>query len=181
MRVPSLAALSAAAISAPLLAAAVVLPATAENPGAPPIAVDLLTPRSSFTDNVSIKVRVKLDGHHTQVVNLRDPSRLAVARITVQPGARFPLHRHPGPVIVTVVEGQLTYVDPGKCVERVYPAGTAFVDTGSDVHAAYGSSPQVTTLIATFLAVPETGPLTITQGVQPPTNCTESSTFSAPR
>jgi hypothetical protein len=73
---------------------------------------------------------------------------------------------------VNVVAGELTYVDPDECVERVYPAGTAFVDTGSDVHSAFGSSTQVTTLIATFFAVPATGPLTIPEAVQAPTSCT---------
>ena len=171
MRTGPLAALSAAAISIPLIAAATVLPASADGHAPPPIAVELITPRSSFTDDVSVKFKIKHDGHGTRVVDASDPSRVAVARITVQPGARFPLHTHPGPVIVNVVEGELTYVDPDECVERVYAAGTAFVDAGSDVHAAYGSSTQVTTLIATFFAVPATGPLTIAEGVQAPTNC----------
>lgn len=170
MRTRSLAALSAAAISIPLIAAATVPAASADSHAPPPIAVELLTPRSSFTDDVSVKFKIKHEGQSTQVVNLSDPSRVAVARITIQPGARFPWHEHPGPVVVNVVEGALTYVDD-ECVESVYPAGTAFADSGSDIHSAFGSSAAETILIVTFFAAPETGPLTITAGVQAPTNC----------
>jgi hypothetical protein len=35
-----------------------------------------------------------------------------------------------GPVVVNVVSGELTYVAADDCVEREYPAGTAFVDPG---------------------------------------------------
>lgn len=164
------AALGAAALAIPLIAAATVLPpASAESHGPPQIASEMLTPRSTFTDDLSVRLKIK-DDHGNRHAQLKDPSQTAVARITVQPGARFPLHHHPGPVIVNVAEGELTYVDE-HCAERVYPKGTAFVDTGADVHAAYESSGQVTTLIATFLGAPAEGLLTIPEAVQPPAPC----------
>src|SRR5687768_14677805 len=55
----------------------------------PAILVEPLTPRSVFTDDVSGQFRIKLDGQGTEVVNMRDPSRTLVAKITVQPGAQF--------------------------------------------------------------------------------------------
>lgn len=131
-----------------------------------PIALEPLGARASFPDDVSIKLKVKPEGSGTSVVHLRDASCVAVVRIVVQPGARFPLHTHPGPVVVSVAEGGLTYVVAATCQERVYPAGTAFVDTGTDVHSAYGSSPGVTTLFATFLSAPATGPLTLPEADQ---------------
>jgi quercetin dioxygenase-like cupin family protein len=160
------AALGAAALTVPLITAATVMPASAESPAPAPIAVELLTPRSAFTDDLTLQLKVKGD-HGNRNVRLKDPSLTAVARIIVQPGARFPLHQHPGPVIVNVARGELTYVDE-HCAERVYPAGTAFVDTGTDVHSAFGSSSQPTTLIATFLGAPAVGPLTVPEGVQVP-------------
>ncbi len=71
-------------------------------------------------------------------------------------------------MVVSVVSGEVTYVVADGCEEHVYPAGTAFVDTGEEVHTAFGSSTGVTTLIATFFGVPETGPLTIPQAVHGP-------------
>ncbi len=161
-----LAALGAVAVSISLIAGLTVVPASASNHAPAPIVLEPLTPRSTFTDDVSVKFKIKQDGHGTQVVNLRDPSRVLVARITIQPGARFPWHTHPGPVVVNVTEGQLTYVDSDGCEERVYPAGSVFVDAGNHVHSAYGTSSGVTTLIATFFDVPATGPITIPEPVQ---------------
>jgi quercetin dioxygenase-like cupin family protein len=86
-------------------------------------------------------------------------------RITVDEGARINWHTHPGPVIVTVQAGELTYVNADDCVHRKYRAGTVFLDPGQgNVHAAYNSFAGETILVATFLGVeedatvPTTGP-----------------------
>jgi hypothetical protein len=87
--------------------------------------------------------------------------------ILVQPGAQFPWHQHAGPVIVTVAAGELVYVEADDCVHRSYPAGTVFVDPGNSTHSAFNPTSGVTRLIATFFDVAATGPLTLTQGVEP--------------
>ena len=52
------------------------------------------------------------------------------------------------------------YVGADDCVEREYPAGTAFVDLGhGDVHTAFNATDDVTVLVATFFEAPEAGPL----------------------
>lgn len=136
--------------------------------GPPPIEVTPVTPRSIFKDDVSLQLRVKLDGRRTNVLNVADPSHIVVARITAQPGAQFPWHTHPGPVMVTVANGEVTYINANDCVERVYPAGTSFVDPGyGNVHTAFNSHDGVTELYAVFLDAPSTGPLTITENVTP--------------
>lgn len=48
-------------------------------------------------------------------------------------------HTHPGPAIVTIVTGALTYEDagPNACRQRTYTAGNGFVDPGfGHVHRA---------------------------------------------
>jgi hypothetical protein len=149
----------------------VALPSAADDPPAP-ITVEPLTPRSEFTDDVSGQLRVKLDGQQTTVLNMKDPSRVVTAKITVQSGAQFPWHTHAGPVIVNVVQGELIYVNAGDCVERPYPAGTLFVDPGrGNVHTAFNPTGAETIVMATFFEAPESGPLTITEGVEAPENC----------
>lgn len=167
---------TAAALTAGLagltLAGGALLPSASGVAPAPPIVVEPLTSRSTFTDDVSLQVRLKLDGQRTTVINVARPSRTVVARITAQTDAQFPWHSHPGPVLVTVVTGELTYVNANDCVERVYPAGTTFVDPGrGNVHTAFNSADHVTELIATFYEVPAQGPLTITAGVSAPEDC----------
>jgi quercetin dioxygenase-like cupin family protein len=138
-----------------------VLPSAAQEPP-PPIAAEPLTPRSVFPDNVSLKVKIKLDGGATKVVTVRDPSRTVTAKYTIQPGAQFPWHSHSGPVVVNVVQGTLTYLDADTCAEHTYSAGEAFVDPGQGhVHTAYNPTGGVTILVATFFAAPASGPLLI--------------------
>ena len=163
------AALAAAALIAVVVIGANALPSTAQQQP-PPIGVELLTDRAVFTDNVDLKIKNKLDGKATEVTNLKNPSRTVTARFTVQPGAVFGWHTHPGPVVVNVVEGELTYVAADDCVERDYPAGTAFIDAGGDhVHNAFNPTDGPTVLVATFFGMPETGPVTIQR--PPPADC----------
>jgi predicted metal-dependent enzyme (double-stranded beta helix superfamily) len=141
-------------------------PSGADEPAAP-ITGEPLTQRHVFTDDVAVQVRDKPGGRPTEVVNLRDASRMAVVRITIQPGARFPWHTHPGPVLATIVGGDddvpFIYIYPDDCVERPYAVGEAFVDPGGgNVHMAYNpSEDEETVVIATFLGVPEEGALTL--------------------
>jgi len=149
-----------------LLALTATAPSRADTPV--PISVELLTGRAPFTDDVSAQFKVKLDGKGTNVMNMADPSLTVVAKITIQPGARFPWHTHPGPVIVNVASGELVYQMAHDCVERSYPSGTAFIDPGRGmVHTAFNPTAAPTVIIATFFEVPAAGPLTITEGVTP--------------
>jgi quercetin dioxygenase-like cupin family protein len=169
MRRKRVAAVAAGALIAVLSIGASVMPSGAQQPP-PPIATEFLTGRAAFTDDVDLKLKFKLDGTATEVVNAKDPSRTVVARFTVQPGAQFPWHTHPGPVIVNVTEGELVYVAADDCVERAYPAGTAFVDPGhGHVHTAFNPTDDVTVLVATLFEAPEQGPLLIP--VEAPADC----------
>jgi quercetin dioxygenase-like cupin family protein len=93
--------------------------AQADPPKPPtPIAIDVLTPRAAFTDDVAIQTRLKLDGRGAEVIKAADPSHIVTARITVQPDAQFPWHTHHGPVFVTVVQGEMTSLSSKDCVGR---------------------------------------------------------------
>jgi quercetin dioxygenase-like cupin family protein len=136
----------------------------------PPVAIEVLTPRAVFTDHVKMRVRVKAPGRHREFVKVSNPSRIVTTRVTVQPGAQIPWHTHPGPVFVTIAEGELTYVSSDHCNSRRYTAGNAFVDPGhGHVHTAYNSGKTVTVFLATFFEAPETGPISIPADA--PANC----------
>ena len=136
-------------------AAAAVAPASLAIQAPVPIAVESLTGRNDFTDNVAVQVRAKPDGRPTAVVNLQDASKIAVLRFTIQPGVRFPWHSHPGLVMVSVTQGELIFVHADDCIRRPYPTGTAFVDPGfGHVHYAFNPTSGETIIVATFLGVP---------------------------
>ena len=147
------------------------LRATTE-PTPEPIAVELLTPRSTFTDGVAVDIEVTLDGQVAHQLDIDDPTHTVVAKITAQPGARFPWHTHAGPVIVNIAQGELVYIQASDCIERHYAASTVFVDPGrGNVHTAYNASDGETIFFATFFEAPADGPLTITEGIETPTDC----------
>lgn len=144
------------------LIAGVILPLAAQV-APPPIAPEVLTPRSIFTDDVDLKIKIKQERGRTVVVNTKDPSRTVVVRFTVQPGAKFDWHSHRGPVVVNMVQGSLVYVSAEDCSQREYPAGTAFVDPGhGHVHSAFNPLTEgETVFVATFFEAPAAGPLLI--------------------
>jgi quercetin dioxygenase-like cupin family protein len=138
-------------------------PAHADPTTPTPVAVEVLTPRAAFTDDVAMQTRLKLAGHGTDVIKSADASRVVTTQVTVQPGAQIPWHTHHGPVFVTIAEGELTYVGSEDCVGRRYAAGTAFVDPGhGHVHMAYNSGKTVARFVAMFFEVPDgTAPISI--------------------
>jgi len=139
-------------------------------PEPPPVAIEVLTPRAVFTDDVAMQVRLKVDGQETDVINSSDASRILTTKVTVQPGAQIPWHTHHGPVFVTIAQGELTYVSSEDCVSRRYAPEQAFLDPGhGHVHTAYNSGTTVTQFFATFFEVPETGPISIP--ADPPVGC----------
>lgn len=128
------------------------LPTAADHgPAHSPIQTEMLV-NVPFSDPLDVKMKTQTAGH-THVVHTRDPSNVVMVKITVEPGAQFPWHVHNGPVLVAVKEGALVYVDATECEDRVYAAGSAFVDTGNHVHSAYNPGDTPTVLYATFLGV----------------------------
>jgi quercetin dioxygenase-like cupin family protein len=56
----------------------------------------------------------------------------------VAPGGSFGWHSHPGPSLVIVKAGTLTFYEASDptCTPSVHTAGDAYVDEGTDVHTA---------------------------------------------
>lgn len=119
-----------------------------------------LTQRAPFDGTVSARVRQELDGLSPHVVELEDASNLVVVEFTIQPGAVFPWHTHPGTVLINVTQGELVFVFAEDCRQRPYRAGMALIDPGNTVHTAFNpGTSEETVVIATLLGVPEEGPL----------------------
>jgi quercetin dioxygenase-like cupin family protein len=160
---PVLGAVGAAGIT---LAVAVVAlsPRAVGGVGPDPItAVPIGGERTVLTDDVGIDIRLGVEGREELLIEYSDASHVAVVEITVQPGAAFPWHTHPGTALAGLQDGELIYVYADDCVERSYPAGTMFIDPGGDnVHMAF--NPSYTTaavVVVTFIGVPAEGGLTL--------------------
>ena len=76
-------------------------------------------------------------------------------------------HTHPGPAVVTVASGSLTFED--ACLRRTYPAGTGFVDEGfGHVHRAV-AGPDGADFYVTYL-LPHGAPNQLIP-TDPPSSC----------
>ncbi len=63
-------------------------------------------------------------------------STVTVVENDVDPGGSFGWHSHPGPSLIVVKSGTLTFYDSDDptCSPVVHSAGDAFIDAGTDVH-----------------------------------------------
>jgi quercetin dioxygenase-like cupin family protein len=72
-----------------------------------------------------------------------EPINIVVRRHDYAAGASTGWHQHPGPIFITVTQGQLTYYeyDDPTCTPHVITAGHGFVDTG-DGHIVRNETDQ---------------------------------------
>lgn len=112
--------------------------------------------RGAFADEVDIKF--KISGDEAAVLHVPRAQETVVQSIDIAPGGHTGWHSHPGPVVVVVASGQLTFYssDDPTCTAKVYTAGQAFVDSGQGhVHIARNEQQdQNTRLLATYFDVP---------------------------
>lgn len=75
-----------------------------------------------------------------------DGADVFVQHVRLGPGEATGWHTHPGPAIVAIAAGSLTYQDagPNACRQRTYEAGNGFVDPGfGHVHRAIAGAAGV--------------------------------------
>jgi quercetin dioxygenase-like cupin family protein len=84
------------------------------------------------------------------------PFNLVQSRLHFGPGAATPFHRHPGQVVVTVLEGENTFTMSG--LERVYRAGESFVEQPNEPNQARNAGSSPMSVMATYL-LPAGAPL----------------------
>jgi quercetin dioxygenase-like cupin family protein len=87
---------------------------------------------------------------------------VATARVTLPTGSTSGWHSHPGPTVVTVTKGILTFISH-DCVRHRLMPGDTFVENGGPHHVGrlnnwYGAPGEIT---VTFFAPPGADPLTI--------------------
>jgi quercetin dioxygenase-like cupin family protein len=94
--------------------------------------------RASFVDPTDLKFKVK--GQNGQeVINVNNARETVMQQIVIAPGGNTGWHSHPGPVVVLIKSGQMSFYDGDDptCTARTYSAGQAFIDSGQGhVHIA---------------------------------------------
>jgi quercetin dioxygenase-like cupin family protein len=127
--------------------------------------------RGSFADPTDIKLKIKT-AQGQEVINVNNAQETVVQKITIAPGGHTGWHSHPGPVVVVIAQGAISFYDgeDPTCAPRVYTAGKAFVDSGQGhVHIARNEGFENLVLLATYFDVPTGGAFRI--DVPAPGNC----------
>jgi len=114
------------------------------------------------------------DGFDVEIM-AKDSTDIAVSNVVVAPGGTSGWHSHPGPVLVIVKTGTITFYRAGKhggqngddanghngpneptCSRTDYPAGSAFVEVPAPGHVMLAKNEGSTeaTVTATYFAPP---------------------------
>lgn len=124
--------------------------------------VKVLAPHAPFQDDLAAQFRLKFaeGDRKTHVKNLDDASTMIVAEVSwLEAGSTTGWHRHPGLVLVSMVEGAIEVVWEDDCTPQVYTAGDGWLDPGL-IHTATAIS-EGARAYATFLGIPDGQPATI--------------------
>jgi len=121
--------------------------------------VVLATPASGVTsttiatgslDPVNLNVK---NGDWKAQIRTKGQTNLTVVENRVAPGGTFGWHSHPGPSLIIVKSGTISFyrADDPSCTPEVHSAGDAYVDEGTDVHVGRNEGTVEVVLIVTRL------------------------------
>lgn len=117
---------------------------------------EVIVPHATFSDKVAAAFAVDFEEGGDEFGFVLDASTILAAKVTWEPEGTSGWHTHPGPVIVSVVEGEIEVVFAQECVTHTYAAGEAFVDTGGHAEIATNTSDtEQAVAYALFLGVPD--------------------------
>ncbi len=107
--------------------------------------------RATFAEGFDVKR--KTDDWQLQI-KAKDPTDVAVQRIRFRAGGNSGWHSHPGPVMIQVVYGTMTFYegDDPSCTPIVRTAGQAYLDAGEHAHIARNETRDSAVNIVTYLA-----------------------------
>jgi len=130
--------------------------------------VSTLFARASFAEPTDLKFTV-----NGQDINLNNARETAIGQLVWAPGGNTGWHTHPGPAVVLIKSGQMSFYDGDDptCTVRTYSAGQSFIDRGQGhVHIARNESQSENLeLWATYFDVPPGGAIRI--DAPDPGNC----------
>ncbi len=127
--------------------------------------------RASFV--LPTDVKFKVNDVSKQVIHAPNARETVMQQIILAPGGQTGWHTHPGPVVVLIKTGTMSFYDgdDATCTVRTYTAGQSFIDSGQGhVHIARNeSTTENLELWATYFDVPPAGAFRIDASA--PGNC----------
>ena len=112
--------------------------------------------RAAFADVVDLRFSIKDDHRRRDTIQVRNAGDTVMQQITFQPSGHSGWHSHPGPAVVLVASGELTFYDGDdqSCTGRTFAAGQALIDPGQGhVHFAVNQGLTPTVVWVTYFDV----------------------------
>jgi quercetin dioxygenase-like cupin family protein len=92
----------------------------------------------------------------------RGPMEIAFQRIVIAPGGTLGWHSHPGPTVVTVRAGTLSFFHDEHCTEEIeYATGQSFSNMPDEIHLARNEGAAEVVLFAIYFVPVRTPPLAL--------------------
>lgn len=100
---------------------------------------EVVAPHATFPDDVAAAFGVAYRDGAAELAVVPDVSTVLIVRATLAPGGTSGWHADRGPVVGSVVEGEIDVTFEG-CVTRTYAAGEALVATGTHTDVVENAS-----------------------------------------
>lgn len=131
--------------------------------------------RAAFADIVDLKFSIRDDYRGRDNVQVRNAGDTVMQQITFAPGGFSGWHSHPGPAVVLIRSGELTFYDGDdeSCSGRTFSSGQALIDPGQGhVHYAVNQGTTPAEAWVTYFDVPPgTGSMGVRDDAPAPGNC----------
>jgi quercetin dioxygenase-like cupin family protein len=93
-------------------------------------------------------------------VQTKGAIEIADQRIAIAPGGTLGWHSHPGPTVVTVLRGTLSFYHAENCTQEIeYRPGTSFSNMPDEIHLARNEGTEEVVLYAFYFVPLRTPPV----------------------
>ena len=90
------------------------------------------------------------------------PIEVAYQRVVVQPGGTLGWHSHPGPTLVTILRGTMSFYHSEDCTMEIeYRAGQSFSNLPDEIHMARNEGTEDLVIFASYFVPVQTPPIAL--------------------
>ena len=90
------------------------------------------------------------------------PIEVAYQRVVVQPGGTLGWHSHPGPTLVTILRGTMSFYHAEDCTMEIeYSAGQSFSNLPDEIHMARNEGTEDLVIFASYFVPVQTPPVAL--------------------
>lgn len=119
------------------------------------------TARGPLVDR-PLDVNWKFDPGNRVRLQTKGPVEIAFQRIAIAPGGTLGWHSHPGPTVVTVRAGTLSFYHAEACTSEIeYATGTSFSNLPDEIHLARNEGAQEVVVFAVYFVPVNTPPVAL--------------------